>query len=547
MRKKPNEVLIADIPNRVVGGFKPAKGVGRGWVKVDYETKDFSGVGVSTGFDSKAPELVIDLGLEGDWVLYLGVGWADSIRVWLDGEENSLRDIICQHGGTAFQECRLHKADLTGRKLHIAPIPVERYRAQDPHAFLGYIRAVKTDYAPKPTKASRTAVGSIDGYSWIAVYGLSCARDVGLAFSPYRDSDVYRVLYNPIGADVTGNHMTKVGTTAPFDTVHAYRQCDRQYALNTKRILESGEDILAAAATAAKEVGVELHFYIRPEAFYCPFPNDHIFTSQFLLKNPQWRCKDEFGEEVLRMSYAYPEVREHMLAYIEELMGYNPGGICFAFSRSMPMMICEEPVLAAYEAKHGRRPKLPEEVDSPELVAVRQEILTGYIVKLAAFLKKRKAVFTCIVDANHERNHLMGLNLEDMLAKGLVESVYVAGKCLDSAYWKGLKEKYPKVKILSSIHYDHEIGEAAADPYDHKSQAKALKKIHDAGFAGMFWWDLDFVTPNPYNWHVLRHAGSPTFLDRVLADDPATKVAFKPFLRINGIKRGGRYDPWISY
>jgi hypothetical protein len=545
MARTNHGVLITDIPARVVGGFKPAKGVGRGWVAIDYETDGLCGTGVATGYDSGAPELVLDLNLTGNFILYLALGCADNIRVWLDGEKG-FREFTCGHGGHAFQECRLHRADLTGRRLHIAPVPVDPLREYDSHTFLGYIRAVRTDHAPKPTKASRTLVATNDGYSSIALHGLSRAEDISVHFTNFRDSDFYRVLYCPAGADVSGNHLTKVGTTSPFDTTHAYRRCDRQYAVTTGRVLKNGGDILQAAAAAAKDVGVEFHFYIRPEAFYCPFPYHDAFTSKFFAKNPQWRCTDEFGEEVMRMSYAFPQVQDHMLAYIQELLTYKPGGVCFAFNRSLPMMICEEPVLRAFEQKHGRRPRLPEEVDSPQLVAIRQTMLTTFMERVAALLKKHKAVLTCIADANHQRNSLMGLDLEALASRGLLESIYVTGSCLGVPYWEALRDRFPKIPILCSIHYPHEAGGESPDPYSHKVQAQALKKILDSGFAGMFWWDLDFMSNNPYNWHVLRHGGSRDFLERVLAEDPATKVKFRKYTKIHGVKRG-RYDPMISY
>jgi len=92
------DVYITDLPSRVVGGFRPAKGVGRGWVAVDYATPDFRGIGLATGHDSKAPDLKIRLDLKGTWVLYLALGCYDAVRVWLDGEKG-FRELHCQHGG----------------------------------------------------------------------------------------------------------------------------------------------------------------------------------------------------------------------------------------------------------------------------------------------------------------------------------------------------------------------------------------------------------------------------------------------------------------
>ena len=543
MAQAEQEVLITDLPARVAGGFTPAEGVGTGWIAVDFSTPEFSGVGLATGYDSGAPELVLELGLEGEYVLYLGVGCYDSIRVWLDGE-HGFREMIAGHGGHNFMECRLHAADLTGRRLHIAPVPVDGLREFDAHIFLGYLRAVREDHAPKTS--ARNMVATNDGYSWIALDGMDTVRDVSKFFAPYRDSDFYRMLWNTTGADVSGNHLTKVGTVLPFDFTHAYRRCDREYAATTKRILESGGDILAEAVTSAREVGIELHFYIRPEAFFAPFPYHGVYASQFLLDHPEWRCRDEFGDEIMRMSYAYPQVQEHMLAYMEELLAYDPDGICFAFNRSLPMLIAEEPVLAAFRERYGRDVKLPEEFDQPEMQAIRQQILAGFVTRLQALLASHGKVFSCIVDADPDAALSMGLNLEGLLQQGLVEAVYTTGYAPQSDYWARLRDAYPGVKIYSSLHYTHAEDTIAPQPFDHRWQAGALKGVLEAGFAGSWYWDTENMHQNPYNWHVLRHGGSPEFLDRVLADDPEQRVRFQKIAETMGVKRG-KNDPMRSY
>src|SRR5688572_12560246 len=102
------EILLTDIPRRIVGGFRPARGVGRGWVAVEYATADFLGNGVATGFESGARELTIRLGLRGSYVLYLGLGSYGSIRAWLDGAKG-FRELVCGHGANRIMEARLHR------------------------------------------------------------------------------------------------------------------------------------------------------------------------------------------------------------------------------------------------------------------------------------------------------------------------------------------------------------------------------------------------------------------------------------------------------
>ncbi|NQU10398.1 hypothetical protein HQ590_06395, partial [bacterium] len=491
-----DEVLITDLPSRVMGGFTPARGLGRGWVAAPYAVAAFRGVGVGTGYDSGAPELTIRLDLVGSYVLYLGLGSGDSVRAWLDGE-TGFREFACEHGGWAFQEARLHAADLTGRCLHVAPVPASSYRHSDAHCYLGYIRAVPADHAPQ--QSARNLVATNDGFSWIALDGMAAVGDVTKQFQPYRDSDFFRMLWCPLGADVTGNHLTKVGTTTPFGVTHAYRRCDRQFALTTKKILKGGGDILKTAVAAAREVGLEIHFYIRPEAFFAPFPYDGVYTSKFLARHRRRRCRDEFGEEIMRLSYAYPAVQDHLLAYIEELLGYNPDGICFAFNRSLPMMICEPPVLQAYRERYGRRPRLPEENTAPEMLAVRHELLAGFIQRVHGLLAPRNLAFSCITELDHERNRTLGLDLGMLVDRGLVESICVAGAATDSEYYKELRAT-GQAKVYSSIHYTHAEGTAAPDPFDHRSQARALQAVLDSGLDGAFFWDTESMHRNPYNW-----------------------------------------------
>ena len=311
----------------------------------------------------------------------------------------------------------------------------------------------------------------------------------------------------------------------------------------TKRILKGGGDILKEAVAAARDVGIEIHFYIRPEAFFAPFPYDGAFTSRFLTRNPRLRCRDENGNEVIRMSYAFPKVQDHMLDYFRELLDYDPDGLCFAFNRSLPMMICEKPVLDLFRKKHGRLPRLPEENESPELLAVRHEILADFVGRVHALLAERGKVFSCIAELDNDRNRLMGLDIGLLVERGYVESVCVGGS--GSPFWEKLRDGR-KTKVYSTIHYQHAEGTAAPDPFNHKCQAAACKRQLDAGYAGTWYWDADSMHMNPYNWHVLRHGGSREFLDRVLAGDPAVQPVFEKITEVRGVRRD-RYDPMTSY
>lgn len=530
------DTFLTDLPARVTGGFTPARGVGEGWIPVAWETADRKGVGLAAGCRSGAQELTLDLGLSGPHVVHLALGACTALRAWLDGE-TGYREFLTQHGGSGAQECRLHTADLTGRRLRIAP----KDDCQAKEAFLVYIRA---EPCSTPHHSARNLVATNDGFSWVALNGLASARDVSRYFTPFRDSDFGLMLWGPEGADVTGCHATTIGTPANTDVRHAFRECDRNHARQFAALLERKEDLLAAAVSNAREVGMRIHFYIRMEAFKAPFPWEHTFTSRFYEEHPEWRCRDESGEEVARMSYAFAGVQDHMLAYFEELLAYHPDGLCFAFNRGLPMMIAEEPVLAEFERQQGRRPRLPEEIDSEGMIAARTALMTGFFERVKALLDSRGMALSCIVKPDEGFNRTCGLDLEALTERGLFETICVhsggfhaeQSQIHQSLFWRRLVDS-GRARICPN---------GWGGSYDHAEAARFLRDtVLGRGFAGGFFWDTENLFGNPYNWHVVRQGGTPEALDGIIAGKvPSPTIT--PFTRINGVKLG-RYSPMASY
>ncbi len=531
-----HDILITDLPARVVGGFTGARGVGEGWVPVSWETAELRGTGLSAGSCSGALALSLELGLRGPHILHLALGSHTGLRVWFDGEPG-YREFITHHGGMAFQECPLHGADLTGRRLHIALKDDQRPSP----AWLGYLRAEPWD---GPRVQARNLIATNDGFSWVAGNGLQSVRDVSRFFTPFRDSDFGLMLWCPTGADFTGCHRTRVGTCARTDTLHAFRECDRRHAGQFAALLASGGDLLAAAVENARSVGMAIHFYIRMEAFKGPFPWEHAFTSRFYEERPEWRCRDEHGDEIARMSYAFAGVQEHMLAYFEELLDYQPDGLCLAFNRGLPMMIAEEPVLAEFELRQGRRPRLPDEIDSDGMIAARTTLMTGFFERVKALLDRRGRELSCIVKPDETFNRTCGLDIEALAERGIFSTICVHNGGFNaeqsgvhqSLFWRRLRDS-GRARI-----YPNGWGGS----YDHAETARFLRdNVFGQGFAGGFFWDVDNLSENPYNWHVIGRGGTPTFLEDVVSGKiPSPTI--NPLTRVQGVKLG-RYNPKSSY
>lgn len=525
-----NDQLITDLPQRIVGDFELARGVGQGWIPVIWETAESSGTGLAAGANSGAPELVLDLKLEGRHVLHFALSAETSLRAWQEGDD-SYREFSTQHGGENLQECRMHAQDWTNKKLCISL----KTGALPKPTFLAYIRAepVEKEYC-----SARNLVATNDGWSWIALEGIESARDVRSFFAPLRDSDFRLMLWAPVGADVTGCHNTKIGTFLPTQNTHAFRQCERDAGQSLNAYLQSDEpEVLTAAVQAANETDVGIHFYIRPEAFYAPFPLDGYFVSRFFAEHPELRCRDEFGDEIMRLSYAFPQVQEHMIEYCEELLEYSPDGLCFAFNRSLPMMICEEPVLAEFEKQNGHRPDLPKEVDSDAMIAARETLMNGFFERVRQLLSSRGLQFSCMVSPDEELNRNSGLDLQGLTSHGIFDVVCVhdggfhavSNPVAQNPFWNELKNK-------TSVYINGFGGS-----YDHVEAAQFLKGVFDAGFAGGFFWDTENLSQNPYNWELVRRGGTREYLESEIETPRITTLT-----RVQGTKLG-RYNPQKSY
>lgn len=529
------ESFFFDLPTLLQRDFSPAAGVGEGWIAVNWETAEYSGVGVAAGAGSGALPLKLNINLQGHHALHFALGPQTCLRVWADGAPG-YREFVTQHGGDRLQECRLGAHNWTNTQLCVAL----KSGADSQPAFLAYIRAepVQAEYSN-----ARNLVATNDGWSWVALEGIETSRDVWKFFEPFRESDFGLMLWGPAGADVTGCHRTQTGTFLPTECTHAFRPCDRTYVENINNYLQRSEpDILKVAVDAARTVGVAMHFYIRPEAFYAPFPYDRTYTSRFFLEHPQWRCRDEYGDEIFRMSYAFPEVQDHMIEYFEELLEYSPDGICLAFNRSLPMMICEEPILAECERLSGRRPRLPDEVDSDAMITARTSLMHNFLLRVCKLISTRGLELSCIVSPDEELNRVSGLDLQSLVEQGVFQSVMVhsggfhahSTAAWQSPFWNALKQK-------ARVYLNGWGGS-----YEYSEAARFLKEgVFEPGFAGGFFWDTENLSQNPYNWEAVRRGGNQEYLDKAVNDNVAPPRLI-PLTRIQGTKLG-RYNPMRSY
>jgi len=529
------QIYFTNLPDLVVGGFQAASGLGAGWGPLSYELAEFAGVGLTTGAQSPAGELLLDLGLTGWHRLH--VAHNPAIRVWLDDETG-----YGQVPGdtSAVREVALPAADCTGRKLHIAPV---RGAHGARELVLFFLRAEPCD-APDPGHRNLIATNDGHGVFW---NGMDAARDIYRHIYPFQDSDFFRMVWGLYGGGPLSMRPDSKAAESPIrPDIYDYYVNDRIFNESLKRFQKAGADPLAVVRQATRDYGMELHYYFRMSAFYGPFP--HLgWTRRFYQEHPEWRCRDESGRPLNLMSYAYPKVQDFVLAYLDELLDYDPDGLCLAFNRGLPLMICEEPVVEAYRAKHGRSPKLPEECDSPELLAVRHELLADFVERTHRLVEHRSRVLSCIVPRDFAQNRLFGLDPALLIRRGLLESVLVGAGHGDDPVLNADLEPVRELKALGAKVYSGGSSVGAHGSAwvngDLKARARHMAAILDVGLDGGWFWDAESVIG--LEWEAMRRFGDRTVLERIIGGTwPPSRTHETRSIHDLVV---GRYNPWHAY
>lgn len=530
-----NDIWFTDIPAMVQGKFETASGPGTGWYSFEYELEHTKGIGLMTGARSPAAELVLHLGLTGTHILHIGQN--PNLRVWLDGDTG-----YCELPGnrSCVTDNALPAMDLTGKNLHIAPV---RSSFDASEVTLFYIRA---EPCSTPPKQHKNLIITNDGHG-VFCKGLDGPDDLYKHLYPFKNSDVFRIIWGTYGGSVlTADPKSKYNDLLSRNNDQAFYHRDSIYNDSLKKFVDQHADPLAVVRKITREYGLELHYYIRMSAHYGPFP--HIeWTTQFFKDNPQLRCKTEQGDFVNILSYAYKEVQDYMLGFFEELLAYQPDGLCLAFNRGLPLMICEQPVLDAYKARYGRYPSLPEDCDSPQMLELRNDLLMQFIQRVRQLTDKHNKALSCIVPRDFEHNKLMGLDVQKLADQKLFESIMIGAghgddPALNADFEPVIKLKNVETKIYAGGSSSRAHG-MAWDPNNLQARAQHMANIHDANLDGGWVWDAE--AHNLYDMHSLRQFGNRQKLDQIIQGT-------WPDLKKHQTRKihdlvVGRYNPWHAY
>jgi hypothetical protein len=197
----------------------------------------------------------------------------------------------------------------------------------------------------------------------------------------------------------------------------------------------------------------------------------------------------------MRLSYAVPQVREHIYNILRETLAYKPDGIEIIYFRGLPLMLWEDAFSDQFKKKYGVDAKQVPEND-PRLYELRGEIMTGFMRDVRKLLddvqkeqgrKERYELMASVVHTEND-NRKYGLDVERWVKEGLIDKISIfpaafhtdTSKPVDMAWFKkitsGTKtEVYPLMIGWRMSTYEEAISNA--------------RKYYEQGADGLLFWD----------------------------------------------------------
>jgi len=409
------------------------------WKVIPYSTAGFAGKAVVAGPETDAAAISLPLAAKGWHAVYVGVsnvargGTATDDGVWarLSGDQgwHHARNTapLADPRREIIEEVYLTAADLTGKEIQFKQMPFE-------NGAIMYVRLVPLTTGEEEAFQSylgknsfRSMIATFDAHAMIWENRPRTAEDLRIAFDGFEETDFGKWWYQIGGADMT-HYPTKVGTVLGSLTQDYARWEDREYSESVQALIKNGVNALQVARDIARERKVEFSVFIRPASWLAAMPWEENFTSQFALDHPEWRCIDRDGTPALYMSYAVPEVRQHIIAMFREVLEVDPDGVGLFFHRGIPLILWEDAFVKAYQTKYGKDPHSVPEND-PTIGEMRGEILTTFMREIRQLLNEtakqrgratpyRLSVATLPTEADNKK---YGIEIERWIKEGLVD------------------------------------------------------------------------------------------------------------------------------
>ena len=513
----------------------------RRWRVMRYRGEHLSGQLLVAGAETEAPEVTIPLNVRGwhaisigawrlkDW--YLGTDGTPKLLARLSGAEtfttlrlptrpeprNPVGDWHMWTGEEELSECFWKVADLSGHHLEIAQpswTETDRTGAETVRCSLSGIAYVKliplTDSEVATWKQSQEITRApLYAHNDVMLTQAGTPEELRRHIEPFADSDFTRIYWEGAMGDLSSYFKTRNRTPEAIGRDDFFHTHARNEATCWRRWRSSGHDPLEVASETTHDLGMDFHVCHRLGGFRLPPAHDYWDHGDTLYKrHPEWRGRDRDGKESPRLSFAYPEIRDHVLETYREMTDYGVDGVCLLYNRRHPLLEYEQPLIDGFREQHGTDPR-ELDADDATWLQYRAGVLTRFMRELKDALN---LPVTAIVMSNDRENLANALDPEGWIAADVVDTLV---PYTDHPEWNHSAHAWQQPGALLSYAGMTDGTSCELAPCFHTSaisaeiyRETASRLIKDGADAFLFWWgDTGSLAHYGPQWNAARRLG----------------------------------------
>jgi hypothetical protein len=426
---RPKGIWFTDLPARVVRGTVSPRPVAGAWRCVPYRLENLRGISLAFSPYANPGPVTLRLGVKGRHRISLVTKYPIvgnfGLRVKLTGDLcfESLDGGLNRQGHEYPEwwvavEIFWKEADLTGQNLVLAGVP---------NTWLWAIRLEPVRGAPRPRRVVHPYVFTEDG-DMMRLRRHSRKEDILERVLLPEDSCARIMIYSGINFDAC-EHMTRVGTRAGTSGDMPNDDYGANLAHNMKLFIRNRWDPMTVMRDYARRRNWEFQVYVRLRAASGVYPEDGLYDSRFFMDHPEWHMRDKEGTHICGVSYAYPQVREHVLAFYREILGYGVDGLCLCFVRGCPLVLYEPAMVRGFQKKYGLDPRTLADTDARWLDYCA-EVNTEFMRQVKALAGPGQRL-SGLVHGTRALNRRWGMDLPRWIREGLIDDLFIIGHTYD--------------------------------------------------------------------------------------------------------------------
>lgn len=518
------------------------------WHLLAYESETVSGKMIFAGPVTEVPDVSHRLDLSGWHEIHIGYATqlhgehvAVKVRLSSDPCYHTIADDEADGLETmTIREVFWKHADLTGeqiffrqpsRQVCIAGLDGPGRRPGGV-AFVKLVpiseEAVADIQADRNDVSRRKIIVSNDG-GFVGERMATTKEDILETVELFRHSDIGRIDWSVVSGEIT-KYPSNIGDNLHLrDGDVATSPYAKAYVDNLRTLIDQGLIPHKVAMQHAHAIGLQFYYMFRMAL--------GSMSSPLFEQRPDLCLVDRDGTRLSKLSFAFPEVQQRVLALMDEVLDDEVDGINICWIRGLRVIGYEPPVLEAFRHEYGEDMRTVAE-DDPRVGHVQATFMTEFMRKVRALTDARGRARGRKIEVCVMANGTLSAALRDACDI----RTWVEDKLVDEMVGAAVNTRYLQ---------EHGIRESIyCGPQGRDAYRQAAITLAETGADGLFIWDLIGVQDLANHWSMIRRLGHTE--ETIDARNENMTVKRIPLKTLDGIdvchtQPWGGYDALVVY